>query len=566
MDDAMMDEVREHDACLARHGLDIWIGSEPTFTHTQSSQACWFTEAVGGEKEAHARALLLALAPRLGGAVELLRVQGRSYPGEQESRFCMGALFARRGAAGATPPSVSELDAEALAATPTPNEQQAWLTVTPDPGVVEVNMAPAHNLATFAAWSADIYTAAQEAGLSPIRFRYNGEVTDSGGGGQITLGGPSPQLSPFFLRPQLLPGLVRYLNRHPSLSYWFAPSACGSASQGPRPDESVRERFAELPIALDFLAARGDDATPTELWGMLAPLLVDATGSSHRSELNIEKLWNPWSPRGQLGLVELRALRMPSSAARLTAIAALFRALAARLAVEPYLKPVEDWGAKLHDRFGLPWHLERDLEHVLADLDLHGFGLGPRMRAELLWRPEPIATLTLDDASLEVRPALSFWPLLGDLASWEQRGARLVDSSSTRVQLLLRAPAGASLGLLGANGWRVPLQPLAAEANHAALGSVIYRAFTPNPGLHPAIPKTDPLRLEWVRGGRGVRLALHAWQPSGGSYQGLPNDADEASGRRRERVVVSSCGEHDVRLRHAHESQLDLRRLARAQD
>jgi uncharacterized protein (DUF2126 family) len=240
----------------------------------------------------------------------------------------------------------------------------------------------------------------------------------------------------------------------------------------------------------------------------------------------------------------------------------LFRALAARLAVEPYLKPVEDWGAKLHDRFGLPWHLERDLEHVLADLDLHGFGLGPRMRAELLWRPEPIATLTLDDASLEVRPALSFWPLLGDLASWEQRGARLVDSSSARMHLLLHAPAGASLGRLGANGWRLPMQPLAAESKHAALGSVIYRAFVPNPGLHPAIPATDPLRLEWVRGGRAVRLALHAWQPAGGSYDGLPNDAEEASARRRERVVASRCGEHEVRMRDTPQAQLDLRRLA----
>jgi len=104
----------------------------------------------------------------------------------------------------------------------------------------------------------------------------------------------------------------------------------------------VRERFDELPVALDFLAARADAATPAELWGMLAPLLVDATGCTHRSELNIEKLWNPFSPRGQLGLVELRALSMPSSAARLTAIAALFRSLAARLAVDPYREPVID--------------------------------------------------------------------------------------------------------------------------------------------------------------------------------------------------------------------------------
>src|SRR5262249_5924809 len=140
------------------------------------------------------------------------------------------------------------------------DRDDCWLTVTPDPGVVEVNLAPCPDLVSFLAQTRAVYAAAREAGLSATRYRYNGDVVDSGGGGQITLGGPSPEASPFFRHPDVLPGLVRYLNNHPSLSYWFASECTGSASQAPRPDEGVRERFDELAVTLDWcdrLAARG---------------------------------------------------------------------------------------------------------------------------------------------------------------------------------------------------------------------------------------------------------------------------------------------------------------------
>jgi uncharacterized protein (DUF2126 family) len=561
MDEGLLSEVRAHDASVARSGLTIWIGAEPTFTQPQSHHPCWLTEAVSGEKEAHARALLLALAPRLGGDVRLLRVPGRIYPGEDVPRFCFGALFERHEAPRWPAARATELDAAALAPAPDPTESQAWLTITPDPAVVEINMAPAHDLATFAHWVEGIYAAAAEVGLAPSRFRYNGDLTDSGGGGQITLGGPSPAQSPFFVKPQLLPGLIRYLNRHPSLSYFFAPACCGSASQGPRVDESVRERFDELPIALEYLAARGDAATPSELWGMLAPLLVDASGSTHRAEVNVEKLWNPWfAGRGQLGLVEFRALRMPNTPARITAIAALYRSLAARLAAEPYLEPVVDWGSRLHDTFGLPWYLERDLEDVLADVDAHGFGLGPKLIAELRAGPEPVAALELGDATLELRPGVSFWPLLGDLSEQEQRGARLVDSSAARVQLLLRAPKGSALGKIAANGWRVPLHGLSGDAADGGIGSVIYRTFVPQVGLHPAIAANDPLAIEWERGGECLRIELYAWKPGGGPYQGLPADHSEARARRAARVIVTKSKLAECRPSNATGLALDLRR------
>lgn len=427
---------------------------------------------------------------------------------------------------------------------PPVEESVAWLTVTPDPGVVEVNMAPAADLASFHADMRAVYAAAAAAGLSPVRYRFNGQATDSGGGGQLTFGGPSPRSSPFFLHRQVLPGLLRYLNRHPSLSYWFAMECLGSASQGPRTDEGVRERFEELAVALDRLVGTGPEQEPAALWSALAPLLVDGSGNAHRAEVNIEKLYNPYLPgRGQLGLVELRALRMAPTPERLVAVAGLFRALLVRLRT-PYREPLVDWGAALHDRFALPCLLEADLREVLADLEAHGLGLAPVLTSLLLEPPEPVARLELGGASLSVRPALEFWPLVGDVASQENRTARLVDSSTARLELLLTCPAGTGPGRLVALGWELPLVPLEPTRGvptgvERYVVGVRYRHFLPSPGLHPGLQPLEPLRLGWERGGECLELALHDWRPGGGAYEGLPESRAEAARRRAERAVVS---------------------------
>jgi uncharacterized protein (DUF2126 family) len=511
-------EIAEHDAKVATvaPGVEIWIGAEPTFTRRESQEAEWLWVAEGGDKEERARALIAHLAPRLHPEAAFEKATGRQFPDEPAPRFCWAA-----GWPGASVP----------------------LTVTPDPGVVEVNMAPAPDLATYARWSALVHEAAAAAGLSPVRFRYNGDAVDSGGGGQLTFGGPSPAASPFFRRPHLLPGLLRYLNRHPSLSYWFAAECVGSSSQGPRPDESVRERFEELEVALT--AADRTDATPDLLWSALAPLLVDAAGNSHRAEVNVEKLWNPYLPgRGMLGLVELRALRMEPTPERMVAVAALFRALLARLAAAPYREPLVDRGGALHDRFALPEILAEDLAAVLADLDQHGVGLGPEMSALLTAAPEPVAELELGGARLTIRRALEFWTLVGDVASQERRGARLVDASNTRTELLV---TGDPPGRIGAGGREtliaIPLHP-AADGRH--LAAVRHRAYLPRPGLHPSLPAADPLVITWERGGEALSISLHGWIPGGGSYPGLPGDADEARRRRRERVVIAPLAEPPV--------------------
>ncbi len=530
------------DEALERAGLSIWIGAEPTFTRRDSQEAPWLTCAEGGDKEDVAKLLLRNLARGLGGGVRIFKLRGRQYPGEAAPRFAYGASWPRESGGVPAPVDDSLLDADPQPV-PAPDPAVALLTVTPDPGVVEVNSAPSPNLADFYRQASLIFESAAETGLSPIRYRYSGQIADSGGGGQLSLGGPTGPESPFLKVPWLLPGFLRYFNRHPSLSYLFAAECVGSASQGPRPDEGVRERFEELGVALDFLASRGNAVTPELLWQALAPLLVDAAGNSHRAELNVEKLWNPgFGPRGLMGVVEFRALRMQESPERLVAIAALFRAIAARLVKRPFLLPLVDWGSTLHDRFALPHALHCDLSCVLEDLRDHGFGLDRAFEEILETRAEPIARVKTGEATMTLTPALEFWPLLGDVASQEQAGARLVDASSSRVEIFVTHPRGVSPGRITVGGHEIPLYPLAAVngGDASSIVAVRFRAFAPDPGLHPGMEIHEPLSVTWEYEKEAIAIDYHQWKPGGGAYPGLPRRAEEAADRRSERVIVKN--------------------------
>ena len=560
----LLEEVRALDAAI-RGRAELWIGAEPTFTLRRSQDPEWLTQAEGGQKLAKGRELLEALVSRLGVPARFVRAQGRSFPSESQPRFCLGAEWVR-GSSGGPTSSARLLDGP-LEPVPPPHPERAWLTVTPDPGVVEVNLPASPDLEAFLTLVEAAYGAAEVAGLSAERFRFNGEATDSGGGGQITLGGPTSETSPFFLHPWLLPALLRYLQRHPSLSYAFAGECVGSASQGPRPDEGVRERFEELAVSLDRLEGRGTFVTPDELWQALAPLLVDASGNTHRAEVNVEKLWNPGlGARGKGGLVELRSLRMPRTPRQLVAIAALFRGICARLVSSPSVGPFREWGAALHGQWALPFFLERDLDEVLADLALHGVPLGPIVTAALREREPPIWTASAPGALLEVRPALEFWPLLGDVASQETMSARMVDPSTRRLEIRLTLDPGVPRGRVGARGWEAPLDLASHGTDRDVLLAVLrYRAFLPSPGLHPGLEAEDPLELTWEHRGTRTGVRLHAWKPDGGPYADLPRDADDAAGRRRARVVpldeAASLPLRPSPVTTA-DSTLDLRRLA----
>jgi uncharacterized protein (DUF2126 family) len=539
--DDMFAALAAHDDLIARKGVDVWIGGEPTFTRADSLDPAWASAAEGDDKLARAHALATALADQLPGA-SVSRVVGRTYLEEPKPRFAFGVRWRDDGSGDAERVAESS-DAEPVDP-PLDLGGEHWLSVTPDPGVVEVNMAPAATSAAFLAQAVGVWDAARAAGLAAHRARFNGDLVDSGGGGQLTLGGSRPEASPFVRYPGVLPALIRYVNNHPSLSYWFAGECCGSASQGPRPDEGARERFDELAVTLSWLEQLADrgELAPEQLWHALGPLLVDGSGNSHRAELNVEKLWNPHvgvhGPRhGKMGVVELRAIRMPERPTMLAALAALLRAIVTRLAVADYREPLVDWHEELHDRFALPAALSRDLRHVLGDLDHHGVGLPAQLRIELdAWRA-PGITCRLGDAMLEIRLALEFWPLVGDVASQEHATSRLVDASTQRWELSLDGAGPDAIAIAGK--WAT-LRPLGDGVR--AIG-VRRRIYQPSPGFHPGLPVQDPLVIEWAHGGHAQRIELWAWTPTGGAYSGLPADDTDALARRNERIQITNLAE-----------------------
>ncbi|MBL9017048.1 MAG: transglutaminase family protein [Myxococcales bacterium] len=550
-----------HDELLARRGVDVWIGGEPTFTRPDSLDAAWLSAAEGDDKLARAHALAVAFADAHPGAA-VSRVVGRQYPDERAPRFAFGVRW-REGAT--TGGARCAADAEPLVP-PTEIHGDHWLSVTPDPGVIEVNMAPARSATAFVAQARHVWAAAAAAGLAPRRFRFNGDITDSGGGGQLSLGGARPETSPFVRYPHVLPALIRYLNNHPSLSYWFANECVGSASQGPRPDEGTRERWDELDVTLTWLEQLADrgELPPEQLWHALGPLLVDSSGNSHRAELNVEKLWNPHIPihgvrHGKMGIIELRSIRMPERPSMLGAVAALFRSIVARLVVSHYREPLIDWHDELHDRFALPAALHRDLRQVLGDLDEHGLGIPAQLRGELeAWRT-PGITCRLGDAQLVLRPALEFWPLVGDVASQERSTARIVDASTQRWEISVD---GAGPDKVAIGGKWAHLRSLGDGTR--AVG-IRRRIYTPSPGLHPGLPAQDPLVVEWSHAGKAQTIELWAWRPEGGPYAGLPVDESDALARRQERIRVTTHADELVVAGHWGESRpftIDLRAAA----
>jgi uncharacterized protein (DUF2126 family) len=444
---------------------------------------------------------------------------------------------------------------------PPPDPRLAFTTVTPDPAVVEVNMAPATSGLEFFRWQRAIHRAAADVGLSPERLYWNGDVADSGGGGHLTLGGPSASDSPFLRAPHLLPGLIARVHRHPSLSYLHAIDALGASSQAPRVDEGIPEMFGELQLALASLA-RQPARDLDELWAALAPFLTDASGNPHRAEINVEKLANPRLPgRGRLGVVELRAFRMAPDAVSATALACLLRSLCALVIARPEPPWLTSWGEALHDVWALPTRLRADMAALLRELDDAGVGLPPVLARACLAAPHrDVASVPLPElaATLELARAAEFWPLVGDTSSQERHGARWIDSSTHRLELGLHGGDAAGL-VLAVRGYELPLAPLV-DPRHAAAGErlavgVRYRAFVPRPGLHPGLLPDVPLVLHvWPRDpghaaldGRALAITIHDWRPDGEAYAALPADGEDARARRQARVTVEIVPRPPVR-------------------
>ncbi len=449
------------------------------------------------------------------------------------------------------------------------------LSVTPDPGVIEVNVQPTGSWHDQSALASVLYEEARQTRLGTETFAVDGSHAGTGGGNHITLGGTTPADSPLLRRPDLLVSLLTYWQRHPSLSYLFSGRFIGPTSQAPRADEGRAETLYELEIAFGEIArltAADGSVSPWVVDRALRHLLTDITGNTHRAEFCIDKLYSPDSARGRLGLLELRGFEMPPHYRMALVQALLVRSLVARFWAEPLRAPLIRHGENLHGRHLLPHFVIADIVEVAADLRAHGIDF------ETSWldpftefRFPRLGTVTVSGVEMEFRGAIEPWNVLGEEAT-AGGTARYVDSSVQRLQIRVD---GADHGrhLVTCNGVPVPL--VATDAPGRQVAGIRYRAWQPPSSLHPTIEPDSPLVFDLVDTDTGVSLGgatYHVVHPGGRSYDRPPVNAMEAEARRSRRFDTAghTTGRVDVaRLREraallaadaAVPGMLDLRR------
>jgi len=437
-------------------------------------------------------------------------------------------------------------------------------SVTPDPGVIEVNIHPTSNWKELVNNTGILYEEAFQSRLGTEKFMLDGRHTGTGGGNHITLGGSSPADSPMLRKPELLSSLVRYWQNHPSLSYLFSGMFIGPTSQAPRVDEARDDGLYELDIALQQIP-KGESPSPWIVDRVMRNLLIDMTGNIHRAEFCIDKLYSPNSSTGRLGIVEFRGFEMPPHPRMSIVQNLLLRTLVSRFWNTPYEEKTVRWGTELHDRFMLPHYVEGDLADVVGDLRRWGYPIEKELFDPFIeFRFPHYGRTQIDDIEIELRFAIEPWHVLGEEIS-TQGTSRYVDSSVERLQVKVRGMTE-SRHIIACNGQTLPLRNTGERGEFVA--GVRYKAWDPVSGLHPTLPIDSPLTFDivdrWSKKSLGG-CTYYVAHPGGRNPDTFPVNANEAEARRLARFSQTghTGGKFKVRIKQPdpeHPFTLDLRK------